>query len=200
MNLRHFQSLLAVVFAAFPVVGVLLRGWDVGEVVLLYWCENVIIGIWTVARMLTTATAPLAGRLATAAFFTVHFGIFCLVHGVFIVGFIGRESGGMALSPASVTDYLSQAALIAVAINFGMHGVGMVREHFVAGERETVSLPTIMKRPYGHIVVVHLAIIGAGFIAVMVPSAIFLLAVMALGKLVLDLRGIYGEKGQRGLL
>ena len=75
-----------------PVVGVVFWGWDAFVLLMLYWMETAIIGFWTIVRV---AAAPAAsgslrgvpavlGGLGIAAFFSVHAGIFMIVHFVFL--------------------------------------------------------------------------------------------------------------------
>lgn len=35
-----------------PLIGVMFYGWDVSQIILLYWFENVVVGIYNVAKML----------------------------------------------------------------------------------------------------------------------------------------------------
>ena len=95
---RAVAALLAV--NLIPLAGVLLLGWRLSDLMLLYWLENGIIGGFTVLKILTSRVpagepgaargemlGPLAHRLGavgTAMFFTVHDGIFWTVHGVFV--------------------------------------------------------------------------------------------------------------------
>jgi hypothetical protein len=88
-----------------PLVGALFFGWDLWTIIALYWAENGIIGLYTVAKILRAeGTSPVVGRLrraglspaqqgalgaasraATAAFFMVHYGFFWFVHGIFVL-------------------------------------------------------------------------------------------------------------------
>ena len=98
-----------------PLVGVLLWGWNVATLLVLYWVENGIVGLLNVPKMLL-ASAPesgsvgvvRAGGLAVASkmgqvgFFLVHYGLFWFVHGVFVFtlpffvgGAVGVVGGGM---------------------------------------------------------------------------------------------------------
>lgn len=92
-------------YTALPLIGVLLLGWDWREIVLLYWLENISLGVAMVIMMLRSAAAPggddpehigelrVNGRLVRgpgagrelAGFFALHYGIFTLVHGVFVL-------------------------------------------------------------------------------------------------------------------
>lgn len=99
------RLLTALAFTALPLVGVLLLGWDWREIVLLYWLENISLGLAMVILLLRSAAAPGgddpehignltvnsrpvrgpgAGR-ALASFFALHYGMFTLIHGVFVL-------------------------------------------------------------------------------------------------------------------
>jgi hypothetical protein len=83
-----------------PLAGVLLFGWRLSDLMMLYWLENGIVGGFTVLKILTSRVpagahgpspgevlVPLRHRLGaagTAVFFSVHYGIFWTVHGVFV--------------------------------------------------------------------------------------------------------------------
>src|SRR5206468_7797702 len=88
---------LLVAFNLVPLIGVLAWGWNVATLLVLYWVENGIVGILNVPKMLLAA-APETGtagpRITPAGvaftkggqvvFFLMHYGIFWLVHGVFV--------------------------------------------------------------------------------------------------------------------
>ena len=94
-------SVLALIVAnAIPVIGVLFFGWSLMTILVLYWVENGIVGLWNIPRMLLargaepgTAGVPravLSGgcqRLVMITFFIVHYGIFWLGHG-FLLAFL----------------------------------------------------------------------------------------------------------------
>jgi len=97
------SSLYALIGAnMFPLVGVLFFGWRVGDIMLLFWLENVIIGGFNIVRMVLAAGGGVIGFLMkapTIAFFTVHYGGFTLVHGIFvIVMFVGVEQDGSIIT------------------------------------------------------------------------------------------------------
>ena len=64
----------------------------------LFWFENVVIGGLNVMRMLVSGVrmggAGVFGALFTGAFFTVHYGLFTLVHGMFVVMLFGLPDTG----------------------------------------------------------------------------------------------------------
>jgi hypothetical protein len=68
-----------------PVVGVVLWHWDVAAILILYWSENLIIGATTVIKMI--GHSPIGGIFGSA-FFVVHYGGFCAVHGLLLLSLL----------------------------------------------------------------------------------------------------------------
>jgi hypothetical protein len=92
----HPLALLALVASnVVPVFGVIFFGWDLLAILLLYWAENGVIGVFNLLKMLTAAQngflASLPSKLFIMPFFTVHYGIFWTVHGVFIMTLFGSD-------------------------------------------------------------------------------------------------------------
>ena len=60
----HASAAALVLANSVPIAGVLFWGWSVSSVVILYWFENVVIGLVNVARMITFT--PSNGEILTA--------------------------------------------------------------------------------------------------------------------------------------
>ena len=82
----------------FPVYAIFAFGWDATSLVFLYWLENVVIGAMTLLRMITSSVrmgiVGLPVMVFLGPFFTFHYGMFCFVHGVFLVAFSAMSGGG----------------------------------------------------------------------------------------------------------
>ena len=174
--LAAFDLALALVTAAVIAWGVLVPGWSPFVVLLLFWFENVVIGAFNVAKMLATGlrlgAAGLLGAFALSAFFTVHYGLFTAVHGMFVVLlFGGAEAGrgamdGGLMGPlAAMADYLfvERDGWLAVAAIVLVHLSGFVQ--WLARTRDAPPpLKELMGAPYGRIVVLHVTLIASGFL------------------------------------
>ena len=101
---------------AIPLIGVLFLGWNVWTILTIYWLENGVVGVFNVLKM-ARAEGPLLGGVAAGSltgyglpiegsakvvlipFFIVHYGLFWLVHGIFILtlpmftGFVSGAGG-----------------------------------------------------------------------------------------------------------
>lgn len=218
---RWIRSILALASAAAPLAGVVWGGWDVREVLLLYWAENLVIGFWQVVKMACArrpgeAYLGIFGKLFLIPFFIVHYGGFCAGHGLFInlltgndVGLGGVMEGAWGWGPlvfvglligvikASVA-VLPAAALWAVMAMTVSHAVHTWQTFFATGRYRKVGAEKLMGEPYKHIVVIHIAIIIGGAAAAAMSNGIPVLVLLVLGKLGIDFRGIWGKEKEGG--
>lgn len=177
-----------------PLGGVLFFDWDIFPVVFLFWLENVIIGGFNVMKMLLAggAKASLAGKLAIVVFFTIHYGIFTFVHGVFVFVMFGgdfRRGGGSGPFPSFdtvqkvVTEQYLFIAILGLVIS---HGFSFVKNYLGNGAYRNTNPAALMIQPYGRVVVLHVAIIGGGFLILLVGAPSAALALLILLKIGLD--------------
>lgn len=145
---------LAVAVNAVTLLGVLAGWWPAGNVFLLFWVENVVLGLITLVRITTSASRP-GERVATALFFCVHYGIFCVVHLVFtwlVASTIGVEVSWLVLGLPVVLLVVRYGAELATTW-FGGRGL-----------RARTTARTAASQPYPRIVVLHLAVLVSFFL------------------------------------
>ena len=154
---------LAVAWNLVALLGVLLLGWPAGNVLLLFWVENAVLGVVTLVKVVTAqgtsgARITVNGRPRASSpallglFFTFHYGLFCVVHLVF-TGFVAFAVGyqpTFALLGLPVVLLVVRYAVETATTWFGTDG-----------QRRTLSPSTAMGQPYPRIVVLHLAVLGA---------------------------------------
>lgn len=205
---RALDTGLALGTAAVIAWGVLALGWSPFVVMALFWLENVIIGLFNVVRMLVTGARlgpmGLLGSLAVAAFFSVHYGLFTLVHGTFVVMLFGgaeveRAAVGSSLfAPLGVMlGYLlsERDGWLAIGALLVLHMSSTVQ--WLIRTRELgPPVKELMSAPYGRIVILHVTLITSGFlvVALNVPTAGALLLVAM--KLAYDLMAIKRDRGK----
>ncbi len=140
--------------------------------------------------------AGLIGACAMAAFFTVHYGLFTAVHGVFVVMLFGvrrtrareRMNGGL-LGPLQrmleqlVADRDGWLAMLAIVAGAGC-GLCAV----VGWTRELPTpLKELMGAPYGRIVVLHVTLIAGGFLVLSLHAPVLGVLLLIALKLAYDL-------------
>jgi hypothetical protein len=178
-----------------PVVGLVAFGWRLADVMILFWLENGVIGIFTIARILTAGIrhpAQVLLRLPLAAFFCVHYGIFWFVHGVFVMAMF--TGNGMM----DTTDPFERPAVqfqdtflwINLLALFASHGLAFVQTYLLTGQFRTATPPAEMAKPYPRLVVLHVAILLGGVAVVLLGQpavAVLLLILLKIGLDVLTL-------------
>jgi hypothetical protein len=201
LALGHYLSLAAlVVVNLLPVAGVLLFDWDVGALMVLYWSENLVLGAYTIFKMLVVA--PIGG-IFSSLFFLIHFGGFCAVHGLFIStllldiepSFGSGESWPfflvfVQLLVEVVRGVLSVAPpewLLAFAALWLSHGISLIQNFFIGGERHRVGINKLMSAPYSRIVILHITIIFGGFAVMAMGEHLAMLLLLVVLKLGVDI-------------
>jgi uncharacterized protein DUF6498 len=164
----------------------LVQRWSIGELLWIYWWQNVIIGFFNWRRILNLKSfstdgfkidgrqpeATLQTQKSTAWFFLLHYGVFHVVYCIFLISVL----------PKPTPDFLVHGA-IGLAIFLFNHAFSYLynREQDAAG---SPNIGTIMFFPYARIVPMHLIIILGGSIG---SGSMWLLFVFLLLKTVVDM-------------
>lgn len=168
-----------------PLVGVVAWGWDVGLLLLLFWSENVVIGIYTILKMLSLGDLM---ALFFVPFFLLHYGGFLAGHLLFIAGVF--LDGGFPPFPfgnrVGATMAGFETLLPVVGIFLLSHGVSFV-VHFLLHERKTAKLMVVFTAPYPRIIVLHAAILLGAFAAVALGEPRPAIVILVLMKTGIDL-------------
>ena len=196
---RRFSLLLLVAVNLLPLFGVLILDWDVAALMVLYWSENLVVGFYTLAKMLLTSPV---GGLFSAIFFCIHYGGFCAVHGMFILTMlVNPDAEIMSGEPwpfflvfiqmlvsvvQQVLQYAPSAWLIAFAGLWLSHGLSFVLNFWLGGEREALTVRQLMAQPYSRIVILHVAVLLGGIAVVALGQPLGMLLVLVLIKVGVD--------------
>ena len=211
-------SLAALIaFNLVPLVGVLFWGWSLMLILVLYWLESGIVGVINVFKIaLARGTAPPGTQIRIAGsnmvgrnvpqvagclvpFFIVHYGIFWVVHGVFVFTLplfagIGRFGGtdltdGATAFGTTGFGAIDPGALLLAGIGLAVSHVSSFFLNYI-GRREylRVSPGEQMFSVYGRVVALHLTIIAGGFLIALLGTPVAALAVLVVMKILLDLR------------
>ena len=136
-------------------------------------------------------------KLFFIPFFTFHYGMFCLVHGVFVFVLLGGSAGNGGLmrgGPAPdefgslFRGALDAGGILAALALVASHLFSFFHNYLGKGEFRRTAVPLLMAAPYGRVVVLHIAILFGAFATVMLGSPLFLLLLLIAGKTVLDLK------------
>jgi len=188
-RLAGVRFLFVILINLVPVAGVVFLGWNAGAILILYWIENVIIGLLTLPRILTAQGAvprreggKRESRAGLGCFFVIHYGVFTLVHGVFtlvvVAGFVTEDQtqvwpdGGLGW------------AIAATAI---LHAIAFFRDWIQARKWRTASPTFEMFRPYGRIFVLHITVLLSAWGMAELAAPTWSVLILCLLKAVLEL-------------
>jgi hypothetical protein len=189
------QSVLILGFNLFPPLSAIVFGWSAFTLVLLYWIENLILGVVNVAKLIVIGVPSgkrgLVMTFTLVLFFILHYGLFCTIHGV-ILWALFDDRGTTDVGPFNLASQLRarleldpvlfwNAVLLAVfhLLSFVIYWLGR------AAWRET-GLLVQTYAPYGRIVVVHVAIMVAGLPVILLGQPLIAVVFLALVKTVME--------------
>jgi hypothetical protein len=186
-----------------PLFGVLFLDWDVASLVVRYWSENLVIGGYnTILKLLFKARGR---QRFLALFFTVHYGVFCAIHGFFVLqlsrfaGADWRQASPLTrpgpLAPVQWFVDMARQVLAAAPREFLFgcialvvsHGVSFLLMYLGQREYEHTTVAELMNEPYRRIAVLHVAIIAGGFLVVRLDSPLALLVALVALKIGMDI-------------
>lgn len=185
-SLTKPASLALLLINIIPLLGVIFWNWNIGDILYLYWAENVVFGLVTIIRILSNKhpSGSFASRIFMSAFFSVHYGIFCFGHAAFIFG-------GIAFLESE------QAPLEAIAAMLNSHWfviLGFFLSHLISfffndlrkDEVSRIPPQTVMIRPYRRIFILQITIIFGGIAVAALGSPVALIAILVIAKTVSD--------------
>jgi hypothetical protein len=171
-----------------PIFGMILFKWNPYDIIILYWLENIVIGIYNLVRILTAKgivpksegkLSPFFSNIFISLFFSFHYGIFTFVQGIFIYQLIMDKS--TFVINHNYTGLI--AFFVALMIS---HGYSLFRNYFRQKEYlENNPLYYLMK-PYGRIFVMQFTIILGFMLSTVLPQGFIIIFILA--KILIDLK------------
>jgi hypothetical protein len=177
-----------------PLYGVFNLHWQVFPILLLFWLENVIVGLFNALKMLAVApTMPgtWVAKLVIVPFFCFHYGMFTLAHGVFVFGFFGGYFTELDNFPTvnavyqSINDFQLGWAVLALFLS---HSISFAMNYVGRGEYKQAKLQELMVQPYSRVVILHITIVIGAFLVMISNAPNYILAILVLLKIFIDVK------------
>lgn len=172
-----------------PLVGALILRWSIYDLVMLYWLENGIMGVYAIAKiMCATEIGPVGKtRPYKVILFCAHYGTFWMFHGSLLAFFMFPDAESLP-----ILSLLFIPALIGFAIS---HGMSLRVNFFGLNERAKVSALKQMFVPYGRIAPTSVLLLVIAIVAVYFEmSGATMLAGTAVMKTVVDVWAHVSER------
>ena len=211
MRLSSLAALIGLLLAnVIPIVGVFAFGWQALDLLLLYWLEAAVVGVFTVVRVLLAMgdptdtglgalfgfdryTGPGAGtsnaRFGAVALFCFQYGPLWVIHGAALFLLPGFAFEPLGWDPLAVLPTLLPA-VGAMALSHGLSfGLGFL----AGGVRERTAPVAQVFAVFPRLLVLHYAVLIGGFGAVTLGSPLFALVVLVVLKTVADVLVEYAD-------
>ena len=195
VTLTSASTLALIIANMVPIAGTVFLGWNLSDVMVLYWAESAVIGFFTICKIVVIGRwmALLAGP-----FFLGHFGGFMAIHFLFIYTFFVKGPDGMGASDGDLSDVAKLFVILwpALAALFASHAYSFFANFLGRGEYRKRTVKDQMSEPYGRIVFMQLVLIfGGGISMILGQIEPVLIAVIGL-KIYFDVRAHIKEHAQ----
>ncbi|HCC22632.1 TPA: hypothetical protein DF272_00430 [Candidatus Falkowbacteria bacterium] len=169
-----------------PLAGVLFWDWNVGSILLLYWIENIIIGLFNIPRMIKKPLGKSRDKYVSDStvktfiivFFILHYGLFCLSHYYFIS--LIMEFARTKIEFANI--FFPVAALIV------SHGLSYFNNFIKNREYLRGSIQKQMKAPYSRVLATTFVVVFGGTVSFFLAEPLTALVALVIIKTIFDLR------------
>ena len=172
-----------------PLIAVLKLNWKVYDLLVLYWIEVVVIGIFNVLRMILIAPRAATAqvhflKLAFVPFFAGHFGLFCIGLGLALQFLFGKENFTVSDQVSSMIH--GSAAMLFFPL-FISHLFSFFWNYVSQREFRNATIARRMIFPYWRVLPVAAAFFASGWACQSLESPLWALAAMVLFKTIVDL-------------
>ena len=189
-----FSGLAILISNGFTIALALYQDWDLRPLLIIYWAQSVIIGVFNFFRMirlknfttegLTSNGQPVPetskGKWNTAIFFAAHYGFFHFVYAVFVSGIAFGGQDNSEMGGPWEPDKLDFIWIALAVLGFLVGHWFSFRKNVEADLKGRPNLGTMMFLPYARIIPMHLTLI-LGFAIGSNRGALFLFLVLKTG-------------------
>ena len=168
------SSLALILANTIPIFGVIFFGWDLFQIIFLYWLESGVIGFYNIIKMIVIS--PKAS-LFFVPFFIFHYGMFMAVHLFFIIFLFSPQQ--------PLTSFMILSPFIALIVSHGVSFLG----NFVRGKeyQNAVLVVNQMIAPYIRIFLMQFTLIFGGIISLTLGTPVTALVILIGLKTLVDL-------------
>lgn len=159
---------ISLVVANLVPVSVLLF-WDLQlyPILILYWLESLVIGVFTILKMLCNTypePAKIIQKIVMIPFFMFHFGIFLCVHALILVKGFGPHYAHLDSASEVFSVTSDRGLVLALAGLLCSHGLSFFWHYLRGREYQQVSLMKISSRPYPRVIFMQVFLIVGGLL------------------------------------
>ena len=135
----------------------------------------------------------------------IHYGMFTAIHGFFVVAIFSKDNQGPPMDDTTWPCFFAFIQIFAGFIKhimmsvptevrlafltlFISHGVSFIYNYLIKGEYARINPANLMGQPYVRVVVMHITILGGGFLTMALGSPAALLLILIVLKTAIDVK------------
>lgn len=171
-----------------PIAQVLFFGWQLFDLLFLYWLESAVIGCFHIGKIIKVSHWVV--QFFAVPFFIIHYGTFMCVHLIFLFAlFAGPAPFDPEAFPPSGESLqaLFGSAVVPFIGLWISHGTSYVQNFLGNKEYRTMDPRTLFFAPYRRIVFMHGVILLGGVILTLVKRPAIGLVLLCVAKTLVDL-------------
>lgn len=188
---------LLIVVNLISLYGIFFWNWDLFIILLLFWLENVVIGIINAIKLIIIRPDKIEFwimKVFLLPFFCIHYGAFTAGHGFFILAFFGEQTALMEKFDEGFSVFISEFYILlqeyslvwVLSAIIVSHVFSFVWNYIGRDEWRSTDPQKQMMKPYLRVAVLHVLVILSGFLVAALSAPTFLLVLIVLLKIVLD--------------
>lgn len=187
LSMTSMSTLILVFANLIPVAGSAFLGWNLADVMVLYWAESAVIGFFNVCKMIVI------GRwmaLLSGTFFIAHFGGFMAVHFLFVYTLFVEPSQNEIASGGDLANVAQLFITLwpALAVLFISHAFSFYSNFLGRQEYQGRTLNAQMSEPYSRIIFMHLVLIFGGGLSMILGGPVLILIIVIALKIYFDVK------------
>jgi hypothetical protein len=207
-SLKYNSARILLSVNIIPVIGVIFFEWNLFSIMLLYWLENLVIGFYGVLKIKKTnhylilkqenlpATSSLVATWRQIMVFIFDYGLFTLVHGVFVFIIFGASTATSStianLGPVNISEIIwPEVSILGVSISFLMmivsHGFSYHDNFIIKEEYKNCTINYLQKNPFKRVIAMHFIIVISGFIVLALGYSKLTIILLIILKTLIDL-------------
>lgn len=187
LSLLSASTLMLILANLVPVAGSVFLDWNLADVMVLYWAESAVIGLFNICKIIVIGRWA---ALFAAPFFAGHFGGFMAVHFLFIYTIFieGSQAGPVPDGQLASVATLFARLWPALAALFISHAFSFYSNFLGRKEYRGKTVKDQMSEPYSRIIFMQLILIFGGGLTMFLGNPVPVLVISIALKVFIDVK------------
>jgi len=187
MSLTSPSTLVLIIANLVPLAGSVFLGWNLADVLVLYWAESAVIGFFNICKI---AVIGRWGALLAGPFFIGHFGGFMAIHFLFIYTLFIKQPQSSGASSGDLAEVAQLFVVLwpALLALFISHAFSFYQNFLGRQEYLGRTVNDQMSEPYSRIIFMQFVLIFGGGLSMALGGPVLVLLIVIALKIYFDVK------------